>query len=199
MIGGDEEAATKLNTGAAFAFGDPFGVLFKEGVEFFASGNFTPFQEAVADEKDVFDEKVLPINKGGPFKALDGVKGFVTELLQGGAELFFKLIELGKVGDGALDDAVLFVGSSAFAGAGADSHGGFDGALPMGFFTPAGEAGLSGEAAGEVDDFTRGVPGEVQVGGEVDVGFKNVAIDFDLVRFLVFFEGLGDRGGRRWR
>ena len=57
----------------------------------------------------------------------------------------------------------------------------------MGFFTPAGEADLSGEAAGEVDDFTRGVPGEIQVGGEVDVGFKNVAIDFDLVRFLVFF------------
>ena len=86
-----------------------------------------------------------------------------------------------------MDDAVLFVGSSAFAGASGDSHGGFDGALPMGFFTPAGEADLSGEAAGEVDDFTRGVPGEIQVGGEVDVGFKNVAIDFDLVRFLVFF------------
>jgi hypothetical protein len=30
LIGGDEEAAPKLNTGAAFAFGDPFGVLFKE-------------------------------------------------------------------------------------------------------------------------------------------------------------------------
>lgn len=111
----------------------------------------------------------------------------MTELLQGGAELFFKLVELGKVGGGALDDAVLFVGSSAFAGAGADSHGGFDDTLPMGFFAPAGKADLSGEAAGEVDDFTRGVPGEIQVGREVDVGFKNVAVDFDLVRFVVFF------------
>lgn len=56
LIGGNQEATTELNVGPAFAFGDPFGVLFKEGVEFFASGDFTPFEEAVADEKDVFDE-----------------------------------------------------------------------------------------------------------------------------------------------
>ncbi len=55
------------------------------------------------------------------------------------------------------------------------------------FFTPAGEADFLSETAGQLDDFTGGVPGEVEVGGEVSVCFKDVTIDFDLIRFFVFF------------
>ena len=52
-------------------------------------------------------------------------------------------------------------GPAAFAGTGAGAHGVFDAAFPVGFFAPAGEAELGGEAAGEGYDFTCGVPGEV--------------------------------------
>lgn len=81
----------------------------------------------------------------------------------------------------------MFVGSSSFAGSGAVAHGGFDAGFPVGFFTPTGETEVGGEAAGEVDDFAGGVPGEVEVGGEVHVRLKDVTIDFDLMRFFVFF------------
>jgi len=57
----------------------------------------------------------------------------------------------------------------------------------VGFFAPTGEAGFGGEATGEVYDFTRCIPGKVEVGGEMDVGFENVAVDFDSIRFLIFF------------
>lgn len=49
LVGGDEEAATEFDAGSAFAFGDPFGVLFEEGKELFSGGDFTSFEEAVAD------------------------------------------------------------------------------------------------------------------------------------------------------
>lgn len=40
---GDVEARTDFSTGTAFYFGNPFGVVFEEGVEFFSSGNVTAF------------------------------------------------------------------------------------------------------------------------------------------------------------
>ena len=83
------------------------------------------------------------------------------ELSKGAAKLFFELVEFGEIGGGGLNDALLFVGTSTFAGSGAGSHGVFDAGFPVGFFTPTGELEFSGESAGEVDDFTRGVPGEV--------------------------------------
>ena len=43
LIGGDEEATPEFDTGTTFPFGDPFGVLLKERVKFFSSGNFTAF------------------------------------------------------------------------------------------------------------------------------------------------------------
>jgi putative transposase len=49
------------------------------------------------------------------------------------------------------------------------------------------EAEVGGKSAGEVDRFARGVPGEVQVGREVHICFKDVAVDIDAVRFVVFF------------
>ena len=39
---GDMEATPEFSTGTAFSFGNPFGVVFKKGVEFFSSGNVTP-------------------------------------------------------------------------------------------------------------------------------------------------------------
>ena len=161
LIGCDQETATKLHIGAAFAFGDPFGVLFEEGVEFFSSGDFTPFKQAVADEKDVFDEEVLPVFDLFNFAKLDEAEREVFEFFEGPAKFFFELVEFAKIRGGGLNDAFLFVGSAAFAGPGAGSHGVFDTAFPVVCFTPTGEAEVGGEAAGEVDGFTRGVPGEV--------------------------------------
>jgi len=43
LVGGDKEAATKLDVGTAFTFGDPFGVLLKKGVKLVSRGDFTPF------------------------------------------------------------------------------------------------------------------------------------------------------------
>jgi len=83
LIGGDEEAPTEFDVGSTFAFGNPFGVLFEEGVEFFASGNFATFEEAVADEKDVFDEEVLPFFDGLDFAELEEAEGVVFELGKG--------------------------------------------------------------------------------------------------------------------
>jgi hypothetical protein len=37
------EARPEFSTGTAFYFGNPFGVVFEEGVEFFCSGNVTAF------------------------------------------------------------------------------------------------------------------------------------------------------------
>jgi hypothetical protein len=187
LVGGDEEAPTEFYVGAAFAFGDPFGVLFEEGVEFFSGGNFTPFQESVADEKDVFDEEVVPVFDGFNLAELDEAEGLFFELFKGGTELFFELVELGEIGGGGFYDALLFVGTSTFTGSGAVPHGGFDAGFPVGSFTPTGELEFGGETTGEVDDFAGGVPGEVEVGGEVNVRLKDVTIDFDLVRFFVFF------------
>jgi hypothetical protein len=124
------------------------------------------------------------------------LRGVFFELPKGGTELFFELVELGKIDGGGFYDALFFVGSSTFAGLGVVSHGGFDTGFPVGFFTPAGEAELDGESAGEVDGFARGVPGEVEVGGEVNVRLKDVTIDFDLMRFFVFFEESGDHIGQ---
>ncbi len=89
LVRGNQEAATEFNAGAALAFGDPLGVLFKEGVEFFSGGNFTPFQETIADEEDVFDEEVLPVFDDFEFVKLGEAKGLATKLFKGGAELFF--------------------------------------------------------------------------------------------------------------
>jgi hypothetical protein len=99
------------------------------------------------------------------------------------------------VGGGA-DKASLLVGSAAFASLGAVSHRFLDALFPVGFFTPAREAEVGGKSAGEVDRFARGVPGEVQVGQEVHICFKVVAVDFDAVRFVVFFEWSGVRGAQ---
>ena len=187
LIGGDEETTTELNIGPAFAFGHPFGVLFEEGVKFFSGGNLTPFQQAVADEEDVFDEVVV---KFGDFLELDDLplgEWVVADFGERAMEFFFKLVELGKVVGGGVDDAGLFVGSTPFADPGASAHGFFDALFPVPFFTPAGEFDFGGQAAGEFDGFARGVPGEIQVGREVDVCFKNIAVDFDAVRLVVFF------------
>ena len=40
---GDEEATPEFSTGTAFSFGNPFGVVFEEGVELFFSGSVTAF------------------------------------------------------------------------------------------------------------------------------------------------------------
>jgi len=161
LIGGNEEAASEFDVGSAFAFGDPFGVLLEERVEFFSGGDFTPFQEPVADKEDVFDEKIVEIGDVSYFENLLGAERVAFYLGEGGAELFFELVKLGKVVGGGVDDALLFVGSSAFAGAGTGSHGVFNTAFPVGCFTPPGKAEVGSEAAGEVDGFPRGVPGEV--------------------------------------
>lgn len=161
LVGGDEEAATEFDVGSAFAFGDPFGVLFKEGVEFFSGGDFASLKEAIADEEDVFDEKVVEV---GDFLELDNLlwgQGMEADFDEGGVEFFFKLVEGGKVVGGGVDDAGLFVGSAAFAGPGAGAHRFFDAGFPVVFFAPAGELDFVGEAAGEFDGFARGVPGEV--------------------------------------
>lgn len=187
LVGGDEEAATEFYIGAAFAFGDPFGVLFEEGVKFFSGGNFASFKESITDEEDVFDKEVLPVFDGFDLAKLEEAEGVFFELCKGGAEFFFELVEFREIGGGGFYDAFLFVGSPAFAGPGTVAHGGFDAGFPVGFFTPTGKAEVGGETAGEVDDFAGGVPGEVDVGREVNVCLKNVAIDFDLVSFFVFF------------
>lgn len=115
------------------------------------------------------------------------VEGVEADFGEGGVEFFLKLVEFGEVAGGGLNDAGLFVGSAAFAGPGAGAHRFFNALFPMGFFTPAGEFDFGGEAAGEVDGFACGVPGEVQVGGEMDICFKNITVDFDAVRVVVFF------------
>ena len=187
LVGGDEEAPTEFDVGAAFAFGDPFGVLFEEGVELFSGGDFAPFQETVADEEDVFDEEVLPVDEVGVLDQLQGIQGMVPELIEGGLEFFFELVKLVEVVGGGVDDALRFVDSASFAGPGTVAHGAFDPAFPMGAFSPAGELKFAGEAGADFYDFAGGVPGEVEVGGEVDVGFEDVAINFDLIVFIVFF------------
>ena len=40
---GDVEARTEFSTGTVFYFGNPFGVVLKERVKFFSSGNVTAF------------------------------------------------------------------------------------------------------------------------------------------------------------
>lgn len=115
------------------------------------------------------------------------VEGVEAGFGEGGVEFSLKPVEFGEVVGGGADDAGFFVGSAAFAGPGAGAHGFFDALFPMGFFAPAGEAEVGGEAAGEVDGFAGGVPGEVQVGGEMDICFKYITVDFDAVRVVVFF------------
>jgi len=187
LVGGDEEAASEFNVGSAFAFGDPFGVLLKEGKEFFSGGDFAPVEEAVADEKDVFDEEVVEVDDVSYFDDLLRSEGAIADLEEGLGDFFFELVEFAEVVGGGADKAFLFVGSAAFASLGAVSHRFLDALFPVGFFTPAREAEVGGKSAGEVDRFARGVPGEVQVGREVNICFKDVAVDFDAVRFVVFF------------
>jgi len=118
LIGGDEETATEFDIGPTFTFGDPFGVLLKEGVEFFSSWDFAPFQEALADEKDVFDEKVLPVDELDKLAELTWCERGLSQMCEGEAEFFFELVKLVQVGGGGLDNSLCFVGSTAFAGSG---------------------------------------------------------------------------------
>jgi len=187
LVGGDEETTSEFYSGTAFSFGDPFGVLLKEGVKFFSSGDFAPFKETIADEEDVFDEVVLKVDDASYLKGLLEGKGLAADLDEGGGELFFKGVEAAKVVGGGVDDALLFVGPTAFAGAGTGSHGAFDFGFPVFVFSPAGQAEFVGEAAGEFDGFSGGIPGKVQVGREVNICFKDVAVDFDPMGRFVFF------------
>jgi len=159
LVGGNKQATTEFYIGTSLAFGNPFGVLLKEGVEFFFGGDFTSFQKAVADQKDVFDEESLPVFDCINFTELEETEGLIAKLFQGGTEFFFEVVELGEVVGGSANDALLFVGSPAFAGSGAGSHGVLNTALPVVFFTPPGQTNFSGETTGELNGFTRSIPG----------------------------------------
>ena len=159
LVGGNKQATAEFYIGTTLSFGDPFGVLFKEGVELFFSGDFTSFQKAVADQKDVFDEEILPVFDRINFTELEETEGLAAKLFKGGTEFFFEVVELGEVVGGSANDAILLVGSSAFAGSGAGSHGVLNTALPVVFFTPPSQANFSGETTGEFNGFARSIPG----------------------------------------
>ena len=106
---------------------------------------------------------------------------------EGGGEFFFEFVELGEIICGSANNALLFACATAFAGAGAGAHGGFNTTFPVAFFTPTCETEFGSEATSEIDGFSRSVPGEIQVGWEVNVCLKDVAIDLDLVLRVVFF------------
>ena len=85
----------------------------------------------------MFDEEILEVGYVSYLEDLFRGKGLAAKLDEGGGELFFEGVKPAKVVGGSFDDALLFVGSTAFAGAGTGTHGGFDFGLPVFVFTPA--------------------------------------------------------------
>jgi hypothetical protein len=161
LVGGDEDAPTEFDVGTAFAFGDPFGVLLKDGVEFFSGGDFASFEETIVNEEDVLDEEVVKVGDHSYFEDLCRGEWMKEDFDEGAVEFFFKLVELGEVVGRGADDSVLFVGSTTFAGLGGVAHAFFNLFFPVSAFSPTGDAKVGGESAGEFNAFAGGVPGEV--------------------------------------
>ena len=68
-----------------------------------------------------------------------------------------------------------------------DPEQGLELPLPGGRFAPAGQIVGAGEPREQVQTFPTGIPQEIQVRGEMDVGFEHVGVTFGAKGLVVFF------------
>ncbi len=204
LVGGDEETVAEFDVGAGFAFLNPLGVGLEEGINFFGGGDRLATEEAALHEVEVFEEHGVKILERFPLGQTHGLVAegeqahadFGREFVAGGEILAHGGVEAGGFGGGRAAAAVDGLARAALEG--------FEPAAPVLRFAPAGEreAGGGVEFFNPVHALAAGVPEEVQVGGEMDVGLEDVGVDLEFKGrgggAFVFFKddaaGGGDAG-----
>ena len=187
LVGGDEEFAAKFHRAAGLALADPLGVGLKEREDLFVvRDGFAP-EDAPLDEVDVFVEHLDKVGQLDEAGALNGAELKTSELAEGGVGLGAQGAGFVKVDACPLLKTFLFVGASLLADVAKRTHLVFEPGSDRVVFAPAGKSVILSQGNDDINCLAARVPEQVDVGGEVNIGFKNVGVTFGDDLFLAVF------------